>query len=318
VGALMRGFIANTDGGWFHLLLQPQDPGKSPEEVNFWRPSETNFRALHSGEPFLFRLKAPDNAIGGFGFFERFSILPVWLAWDAFESANGVASLAEFEDRLRRIRARNRIDARGELRIGCILLSQPVFFDREEWVRLPADWGPRTQFGKGYDLGSGEGERVWRDCLERLSIRHAEAIVARDALHPEDRYGAPVPVKPRLGQAGFRIAVLEAYGRSCAVTTEHSLPVLEAAHIRPYAKDGDHDVRNGLLLRTDIHRLFDRGYVTITPDHRFAVSPRLREDYANGRTYYGLEGQRVQLPAAEQERPSRVGLAWHGEHVFLG
>jgi len=312
----MRGFIANTDGGWFRLLRDLQDRGEAPEEVNFWRPSETTFRALQPGEPFFFRLKAPDNAIGGFGICERFSVLPVWLAWDAFGEANGVGSLAEFEDRLRRIRQRNRIEIRGELRIGCILLSQPVFFERDEWVRLPSDWGPRTQFGKGYDLGAGEGARVWRECLERLSIRGAETLVAREAMEPTDRYGSPMLVKPRLGQGGFRIAVLEAYERACAVTTEHSLPVLEAAHIRPFADEGLHDVRNGLLLRTDIHRLFDRGYVTVTPDHQFRVSERLREDYANGQTYYGLDGQEVWVPRAEGEKPSRDLLAWHGEEVF--
>jgi predicted restriction endonuclease len=67
------------------------------------------------------------------------------------------------------------------------------------------------------------------------------------------------------------VAVTDAYGRSCAVTREHSLPVLEAAHIRPCAQAGAHDVRNGLLLRSDLHRLFDIGYVTVTPDLRLEV-----------------------------------------------
>jgi len=48
-----------------------------------------------------------------------------------------------------------------------------------------------------------------------------------------------------------------------------------------------HEVSNGLLLRSDIHRLFDAGYVTVTPDYEFKVSGRLREDFNNGETYYG-------------------------------
>ena len=72
------------------------------------------------------------------------------------------------------------------------------------------------------------------------------------------------------------------------------------------------------IPRTDIHRLFDRGYVTVTPDHRFRVSERLREDYANGRTYYGLNGQEVWVPRVDGEKPARDLLAWHGEEVFLG
>jgi putative restriction endonuclease len=113
------------------------------------------------------------------------------------------------------------------------------------------------------------------------------------------------------------VSVTDAYGRACSVTGEHSLPVLEAAHIRPYALDGTHQVSNGLLLRSDLHRLFDRGYVTVTPDLRLEVSARLREDYSNGRTYYPLRGQKVTSPALPHERPDATQLTWHNEKVFL-
>jgi putative restriction endonuclease len=65
----------------------------------------------------------------------------------------------------------------------------------------------------------------------------------------------------------FRLAVTKAYGSACAVTQEHSLPALEAAHIQPYGKGGEHQVQNGLLLRSDVHRLFDKGYVTLLQWH---------------------------------------------------
>ncbi len=54
------------------------------------------------------------------------------------------------------------------------------------------------------------------------------------------RYGTPATYLPRLGQGIFRVQVLDAYGRACAVTGEHSLPVLDAAHIRPYGQGGEH------------------------------------------------------------------------------
>jgi len=81
-------------------------------------------------------------------------------------------------------------------------------------------------------------------------------------------------IRPRLGQGAFRVSVTEAYNRACAVTQEHSLPALEAAHIRPFAKEGPHEVRNGLLLRADLHRLFEQGYLTVTPNHRLEVIRR--------------------------------------------
>jgi len=133
-----------------------------------------------------------------------------------------------------------------------------------------------------------------------------------------ERYGEPVLVTPRLGQGIFRIAVTNAYGRACAVTSEHSLPVLEAAHIQPFGEGGAHEVPNGLLLRSDIHKLFDKGYVGVTPDHRFVVSKRLRDDFANGRSYYPLHGRVIRLPERLEERPSTRWLEWHMETTFRG
>jgi putative restriction endonuclease len=117
--------------------------------------------------------------------------------------------------------------------------------------------------------------------------------------------------KPRLGQAGFRVAVLDAYDRRCAVTEEKTLPVLEAAHIRPYADGGGHEVGNGLLLRSDFHTLFDAGYLTIDTDYRLLVSKRLKEEFSNGRHYYEHHGARVpNLPTRTDLLPSRSAIEW--------
>ncbi|MGA8809307.1 MAG: HNH endonuclease signature motif containing protein [Thermoanaerobaculia bacterium] len=77
-------------------------------------------------------------------------------------------------------------------------------------------------------------------------------------------YGSEVAVRPRLGQRSFRVAVLDSYGRRCAITNEKTLPVLEAAYIRDYHDFPIHSINNGILLRADIHKLFDSGYVTVT------------------------------------------------------
>jgi putative restriction endonuclease len=109
---------------------------------------------------------------------------------------------------------------------------------------------------------------------------------------------------------------MDAYNRTCAVTGEHSLPALEAAHIRSYTREGPHEVPNGLLLRADFHRLFDQGYLTISPDYRLEVSPRLKEEYQNGRSYYPFHGSELALPAADRLRPDPGYLAWHRENVY--
>ena len=103
-----------------------------------------------------------------------------------------------------------------------------------------------------------------------------------------------------------------------AVTDEHSLPALEASHIQPYASEGPHEIRNGVLLRADLHRLFDTGYATVTPDLRLEISARLREDYQNGRSYYPLHGGRLKVPTAALHRPDKTFLEWHNAYVFRG
>lgn len=317
--ALRKGFIALTDPDWYSFLeSQPR-----LDEVNFWQPRPGGFKALASGDPFLFKLRAPFKAICGFGFFQRYEVLPAWLAWDCFQRGNGAADMQSMVGQILSIRGEDSPSARlGNFPIGCIMISAPVFFPEDQWVDPPADWAPTgIQRGKGYSLERGEGKRIFAECLARANaggrywnVEREPALVSADA----PRYGAPVTVRPRLGQGTFTFAVRDAYGGACAVTHEHSTPVLEAAHIKPYAEGGQHRVDNGLLLRRDLHVLFDRGYVTVTPDHRFRVGRRLKEEYKNGRTYYVLDGERITLPDDARQQPSRELLDWHGQTIFRG
>lgn len=87
---------------------------------------------------------------------------------------------------------------------------------------------------------------------------------------------------------------------------------------RTIGDGGEHDPRNGLLLRRDIHSLFDAGYVTVTPSLHFEVSRRIREEFDNGRNYYALHGQRISVPEEISQHPDPVALAWHNERCFKG
>jgi putative restriction endonuclease len=171
--------------------------------------------------------------------------------------------------------------------------------------------------GKTYDLTSGEGERIWLECLARARGRHRGSYVIADAPIVSG-YGAPVAVRPRLGQRSFRVVVLDSYGRRCAVTNEKTLPALEAAHIRDYRDVQEHAINNGILFRADIHKLFDSGYVTVTPDYHFEVSRRIKEEFENGRDYYALHGSSIRLPQDLAHRPAADALIWHNEQRYLG
>lgn len=310
----MRGTVAVTDYGWYDFLIR-----RPMAEVNFWTPSDRRQFSAQQFSPFFFKLKAPHRAIAGFGYFAKWSSLPAWLAWDCFGEGNGCESLDAFERRLDEIRTRIRYVATGTVsNIGCILLVQPLFFPRDAWITQPSDWHDRTVTSAAYDLTVGEGRRVWKECLERAHVASvATAQLPQVAGPASPRYGAPQLVIPRLGQGTFRVSVTDAYGRSCAATGEHSLPALEAAHIRSYSRDGPHEVRNGLLLRADIHRLFDKGYATVSPDLKLEISNRLRADYSNGRSYYPLHGTPLRPPELDSDRPAAEYLAWHNEHIYL-
>ena len=102
------------------------------------------------------------------------------------------------------------------------------------------------------------------------------------------------------------------------VTSERTLPALEAAHIRDYQDLPSHSINNGILFRADIHKLFDAGYVTVTPEHRFEVSRRIKEEFENGRQYYALHGTEIRLPENPANRPAVEALWWHNEQRYLG
>jgi hypothetical protein len=74
----------------------------------------------------------------------------------------------------------------------------------------------------------------------------------------------------------------------------------------------------GYSLTKEFHALFDRGYVTVTPEHEVRVSPRLRKDWHNGHRYYPYDGQRLLVvPERSNLQPSSEALEWHNQRVFL-
>ena len=125
--------------------------------------------------------------------------------------------------------------------------------------------------------------------------------------------------KVRLKQGAFRVVVTDANRRRRAIAGEKALPVLQAAHIRPVSEGGLHRLDNGLLLRSDVHTLFDRGYITVTPDHKVLVAAqRLKEDYDNGEPYVPFHGASIHTPQSPLERPLAAHLAWHNETLYRG
>ena len=299
--------VAVTDYDWYSTLRGRPDL----TEINFWSPSPRGFQALNEGELFLFKLHAPHDKIVGGAIFAYANTLPCSLAWDAFGEGNGAGSLLEMQQRIIKYR-RSGSSNRGDFEIGCRILMQPFFLAEPDWVDTPESWKPNIVTYKTFDSDTEEGRALWE--AVHPAIRRSDAASPQE----EARYGEPVPIKPRLGQGIFRVKVTELYKRSCAVTGERTLPALEAAHIVPYSEGGSHDAKNGLLLRRDIHSLFDGGYVTVTPALQFRVSKVIQQEFRNGRAYYALDGQPIRVPDQEGSQPAPDALAWHNENCYRG
>ena len=308
--------VANTDECWFSHFRRT-DKLAEFHEVNFWRPAaQGEFRALSPGEPLFFRLKAPHNAIAGFGFFAISSRMPVRLAWEIFADGNGARTQADFERRIREYR--QRFASAEDAQLSCLVLRDAVFLPQSHWLPwgLREGWSPNIVNYKTYDLVTDVGRAL--DMILRST--HPDPVPdlqpTFETLEEDARRRAAAVRVDRAGQGTFRLRLLRAYDGQCAVTGEHAVPVLEAAHIQPYLGPASNHPQNGIMLRSDLHRLYDAGYVTVTPDLRLEVSHRLRDEFKNGKHYYEMAGRSVHVPLNPQLIPSSRALEWHAENVF--
>lgn len=147
---------------------------------------------------------------------------------------------------------------------------------------------------------------------DALLVRGEPAIVLETGIQPvvlppespgaDDKWREG-QIRVRQGQSDFRTKLLEAYERRCAVTGTHLEPLLEAAHIVPHAQGTDYRTSNGLLLRADIHNLYDLHHLSI--DERGAIHlSRL----AMQTEYRKYQGQTIRFPSTSQQ-PSPTSLA---------
>ncbi len=146
------------------------------------------------------------------------------------------------------------------------------------------------------------------DVLEAMARAEVDQELAAQSRTLDDDYDARKRVireiVARQGQAGFRAALLEAHSGRCAITGFDAPDALEAAHLYPYRGPESNVVTNGLLLRSDIHTLFDLRLLAIDPVTRTIVLSKL----VAGTQYEALSGSRVAEPAEAWQRPDQEAL----------
>ncbi len=195
--------------------------------------------------------------------------------------------------------------------IGCVLLRHVFFVDEAHTLAAPPDFASNIVMGKTYDLADSSGSYLEAAIGSLLAGSPSAQAV------PGPIFGDPRLQPHRLGQRAFAAMVLTAYERRCAVTGARIRPTLQSAHIRPVAQGGLNTLDNGVLLRSDVHTLFDQGYLGIDSSHRLRVSPSLRSEFGNGEEFYSRQGAVLaSLPAHRRDRPSREALEWHMDVTF--
>lgn len=310
-----------TDRDWYSQLYTS---GPEHEEVNFWFPSASaGFGAVQAGEFFVLKThvdhRFPDlsNRLVGVGVFSGYARLRLSEAWHWFGTGNGVNSEFELRDRIERYR-RAPIERLSDPEVGCVLLRDALFFSPDESLPPPPDFSTSIVRGKTYDLDVLDRTHPVVGAITKYLDPGSDVLdlAARELIQQRTRGDARLVI-PRVGQRAFRALVAEAYHHRCALTGDKVRPVLEAAHIVPVGTGGQHRIDNGVLLRSDMHTLFDRGYIGIDPHHNLRVSPALREQFGNGDWLYAREGAQIALPDRRAERPNPEYLEWHMEEIFV-
>jgi putative restriction endonuclease len=318
-------YIANSDPtGW--EFFRAHAPDGYVDEVNWWSPRATRplTNSLVPGTLVFFRLTRPHGAVAGYGFFAGFMRLRLDIAWETFREGNGAKDFEHLLARVGNLRGESlgHVSTAALPDVGCHLLRDVHYWPRERWMPWGEDQGFHRNTVQGLTerdparlalLGAAvaaDGQQVPEELADRFTL-----------LDTDEREVRRIEVAARVGQGTFRLRLLHAYENRCAITGEHTLPVLDAAHIQPYLGPRSNHPQNGLVLTKEFHTLFDRGYVTVEPqndDYIVRVSPRLREDWNNGRRYYAYDGKPLaKVPDDHAQRPDREALAWHGAHRFL-
>jgi hypothetical protein len=157
----------------------------------------------------------------------------------------------------------------------------------------------------GNDSGLAGGEAVNKP-LEQLNFR----VVPKDDVEVDlDEPDAGLDgraqrtIGSRRGQRRFRKLLLNVYGGLCAVTNSHVADILDACHVKPYSDFRDYAINNGILLRTDIHTLFDLGLVKINPDDlRIHVAKSITDQ-----EYRKLDGRLINCP---KNKSHKINIAF--------
>ena len=273
--------IAITDRTWYDY----QRSHGFIDEVNFWTPSKNGPNQISPGDYFVFKLKGEGDLIGGFGTFVEYKFQSLEDTWTEFGRKNGCDNKVDFLNTLRSFDSNNGTDC------GCVVLKDVVYFeDPVNRVSVGIKAKPAQLYAY---------ERIAPFPFDDYLVSTGNfSLVPTNAKEKTTQ-----SVTERKGQGAFHAAVSRAYNGQCCVTGETTPELLQAAHIQDYINKDSNHIQNGLLLRIDIHKLFDSGMLLIDNHYKVHISSQVKSA-----AYTQYDNQSISLPAKQSERPSLAAL----------
>lgn len=303
----MQSCVYITDPSWLSSLERTG----VRQSVNFWRKDRRSLRLL-PGDLFYFKLKG-SRSVAGRAYFREQLQLTATEAWERFREGNGAVSQSELETRAQRALKMNG----GSL--NCLILDGLEILPTQARPQIrPGDFPGAIQNCKFFKQGSLPSvEASFSEPRALSTLVGAEAEASTEGQF-DPRFISTIramairAICVRRGQRKFRKDLLAAYNDKCCVTGETAPAILEAAHIHPYRGADTNQVANGLLLRTDLHTLFDFGLWTL--EDTFTI--RLSSHIISSKSYAGYDGATIAVPNKPQLRPSKAALRFHREMIF--
>jgi putative restriction endonuclease len=266
-------------------------------EINFWTPTPWNVSRLASGDKLYFMLKSPIRKIGGYGQFVEYKNMSVNDAWNKYGFKNGCTSKQELIERLDKYKASNSSDERSvtDSEIGCIVLTNAVYYDDDKFLDLD---NYEIDFSRFIVKIKYYNENDPLEIATQSTLKEFELLPTSIEKLKKSRL-----VTERKGQGNFRAIITTAYSNKCCITSETTPELLEAAHIQPYFDENSNHVKNGLLLRVDLHKLYDNGLLYIDESFKIHISPEVKSEF-----YRKLNGTTIRLPENNNLHPSKEAL----------
>jgi putative restriction endonuclease len=169
-------------------------------------------------------------------------------------------------------------------------------------------WG---EFAGDWEKLSFESEKL------RIKLLKEPAPFDREENFPEGK-SRDATVRVRINQGFFRSAILATYKSRCCITGLSIPSLLSASHIVPWSADAKNrtNPRNGLCLNALHDRAFDCGLITVTPEYKVLVSPRLKEarDRAVEAFIRPYDGVAIEVP--QHFQPEAGFLKYHQENIY--